>query len=74
MEDATGSQLGPKPLPRIGNRKPVRPATTSASTLALQTASASFELYYDANDELLMMQTENDGRTITYLSDRLSVR
>ncbi len=73
-EPAMWTDLGLSTLPTIGKRKTVHPQPDRVSAVALKTPSAEFMLYYNANDELLMMQTDNDGRTITYLHDSLTLK
>lgn len=71
VESAEWQDRGMLELPRIGKRKRVRPDPGEVSAVQLRTPSAVFDLYYDAKDRLLMMQTDNDGRTITYLHESL---
>lgn len=61
-------------LPRVGKRKMVRPDPGLVSAIELTTTSAQFQLFYDSTDQLLMMQTINDGRTVTFLHDSLDVK
>jgi len=59
---ATLSALGPTALP-----SPAKPAgTEKAAAFRLQTDQGTIDLWYDANDEWLALQTELDGRTLTY--------
>jgi len=73
-EPASWTDLGSVPLPTIGKRKKVKGHSTDVQGVTLTTPSASFNLYYNDAEELLMMQTENDSRTITYLHHSLSAR
>jgi len=74
QQSANWTDLGAKPLPAIGKRKKVRGHKGEAQAVSVATPSARFILYYSDASELLMMQTENDSRTITYLLDSLTAR
>ncbi len=74
QEPATWTDLGAMPLPTIGKRKKIRGHSGNVQAVSVATPSASFMLYYSDAAELLMMQTENDSRTITYLHDSLTAR
>ena len=73
-EPSSWTDLGTAPLPGIGKRKKVRGYSGNAQAVSVATPSAVFRLYYNGDSELLMMQTENDSRTITYLHDSLTAR
>jgi len=74
MEAATWTELGTKKLPTIGKRKKIHGYSDDAQLVSVTTPSAQFMLYYSNTAELLMMQTENDSRTITYLHESLTAR
>ena len=74
VEPAQWVDAGSAELPTIGKRKTITNPPDNISEVKLKTTSAQFALYYDADNNLLMMQTDNDGRTITYLLDSLTVK
>ena len=73
-EPTTWTDLGLVSLPTIGKKKNVKGHSGDVQGIALTTPSAGFRLYYSDTGELLMMQTENDSRTITYLHDSLKAK
>ena len=81
-EPASWTDLGAVSLPVIGKRRKVTRRVkdgeggleSDVQGVKVTTPSATFMLFYDKNNHLLMMQTDNDGRTITYLSDALKVK
>ena len=76
QEPASWTELGAVSLPTIGKRKKVKGALgeDGVQGIKVTTPSATFMLFYDKNNSLLMMQTDNDGRTITYLNSALKVK
>ena len=75
-EPASWTELGAVSLPPIGKRKKVKGVAKEDGVQGVKvtTPKATFMLFYDHNNNLLMMQTDNDGRTITYLNSELKVK
>ena len=73
QEEATLQQKEQSKLPIVGKRKRLSGHAGKVTEAVLSTPSATFNLFYDDDLNLLVMQTESDGRTISYISESLTV-
>ena len=74
QEETVFQELNESQLPIIGKRKTLSGYNGKVTEVILSTPSATFGLFYDDSLNLLVMQTQNDGRTISYISDVLKVK
>ncbi len=71
QEDASLQKLASTPLPRPSKKVKLSREVQTIEHYQLTTPSADFLLWYDDQGRNLMMQTTNDGRTITYINREL---
>jgi len=71
QEDASWQQLATTALPRPSRKVKLSNEPQAIEHFQLDTPSANFLLWYDDQGRNLMMQTTNDGRTITYINREL---
>jgi len=71
QEDASWQQLATTALPKPSKKVKLAKVPEVIEHFQLETPSANFLLWYDAQGRNLVMQTTNDGRTITYINREL---
>jgi len=77
IEPASWQKSAQLALPTLAGKKTLQLTPDIREAIqrsTLKTASANFHLWYDKADNLLVMQTQTDGRTVTYAREDLRFR